>query len=53
MNTAKRTDRIIIAVLAALVVAIAARVLLGGGSSVAPSAAEAPAEVTYADYNGK
>ena len=53
MNTAKRTDRIIIVVLAVLIVAIAARVILDGGNSAAPSAAEAPAEVTYADYNGK
>ncbi len=53
MNTAKRTDRIIIAVIAALIVAIAARLILGGGGQTAAPAVEAPAQVAYTDYNGK
>ena len=53
MNTAKRTDRIIIAVIAVLIVAIVARPILGGGKQTATPAVETPAQVTYADYNGK
>lgn len=53
MNTAKRTDRIIIVVLAALVVAIAARLFLGGGSVARAPVADAPSQVSYTDYNGK
>ncbi|MDO4867638.1 MAG: ABC transporter permease subunit [Clostridia bacterium] len=53
MNTAKRTDRIVAIVLAALVAAIAARVAWVRGSGASTAAGPAPAEVTYADYNGK
>jgi len=53
VNKAKRTDRIIVVVLAALVVAIAARVIIGGNRDANSPAVAAPAEVTYADYNGK
>ena len=53
MNTAKRTDRIIVVVLAALVVAIVARLFLGGGSVAKTPVADAPSQVAYTDYNGK
>ena len=53
MNTAQRTDRIIVIVLAALAVAVGAVNALGGGSRGATTAAQPPAEVSYADYNGR
>ena len=53
MNTARRTDRIIVIVLTALVVAVGAVNALGGGGRGATTAAQPPAEVSYADYNGR
>ena len=53
VNTAKRTDRIIIIVIAALVAAIAARILWIRTSGAPTAAAPAPAEVTYAAFDGE
>ena len=51
MNTAQRTDRIILLVLAALIVAGIA--LNAAGGRTAPAAASPAASVEYTDYNGK
>ena len=53
MNTAKKTDRIIIAVLLILAVCIVARLIYGSMSGPKSSSRSGSEEVTWQDYNGK
>lgn len=53
MNTAKKTDRIIIVVLLILAVCIVAGLIFGGKSGPYSNTNTSSGQVTYQDYNGK